>query len=595
MALRIVRSNNDENTGDLFSALNPMLSGRDRIGDVLIARGLISQKNLELALSEARATQMPVGAVLINREMIDEAELGKALADMHGLRYFPMADFQPDLDVLHALPDYYIKTNLVIPVSVDQENKRMKVAMAHPDDHAVLDEIAMLTGFRALPMVSTYREMSDFIEKHCSTFTDSHIHDDQAVTRMAEEWASQSAADETTSSAIAQEISSDAAPVVQLVNGILIEAIKRGASDIHLDPQKNRLLVRFRVDGILHDIKSIPPNLAGPIVNRIKVASGMDIAEKRLPQDGRMRLKLGGQEVNIRINTILAQFGEKVVIRVLKSTGSSGGLEKLGMSTKEVARLSRMIRAPHGIVLVTGPTGSGKTTTLYSCLQEINSPERNLITIEDPIEYTLQGINQIQVSHKSGLNFATALRAILRQDPDVIMVGEIRDKETLEVAIQAAMTGHLVFSTIHTNSTVKTISRLMEMGAPSYMISSAVQGVVAQRLIRCICSKCKEPYKATPEDLAALGMKPNEDLTLYRGAGCDRCAKTGYEGRVGLYETLLMSERLEELINGHASATEIQAAAVEEGMQSLTQDGRQKLLSGIVTLSELQRVLGAQI
>jgi type IV pilus assembly protein PilB len=457
----------------------------------------------------------------------------------------------------------------------------------------VLDEIALLTGYRPIPRVSTHKEMVALLDKFYGTRTSS----DEVLAKMEKDLSADSGMfAEGMTSELEAEMAADDAPVVQLVNSILLEAIEGDASDVHIEPQKERLLVRFRVHGILREVKSIPKKMAGAVTSRIKVASGMDIAERRRPQDGRMKIKAGSQEIDMRVNSLAVQFGEKICIRLLRPNATSGGLEKLGLTSDEVGRINKMIKAPNGIILVTGPTGSGKTTTLYSCLREINSPERNITTIEDPIEYPLAGINQTQVSHKAGLTFALCLRAILRQDPDVVMVGEIRDEETMEAAIHAALTGHLVFSTLHTNSTAKTITRLLEMGAPPYMISSAVIGILAQRLVRRICSKCKISYTAPPEELEILGVKATEDpITLYKGQGCDRCHGSGYEGRIGLYEIMNMNREIGELIEQNSSTYLIQDAAIREGMLTLAMDGKRKIFAGLTTVDEVTRVLGVDL
>jgi type IV pilus assembly protein PilB len=483
----------------------------------------------------------------------------------------------------------------VLPLRVDHQSKRMEVVMARPDNLHVLDEIALLTGYRPIPRVSTHTELVTLLDKFYSTRTSS----DEVLARMEQDISRGDSVDfsaESVSSGLEAEMEVDAAPVVQLVNSILLEAIETDASDVHVEPQKERLLIRFRVHGILREVKSIPKKMAGSVVSRIKVASGMDIAERRRPQDGRMKIKAGSIEVDMRVNTIAVQFGEKVCIRLLKPNATSGGLEKLGFTADEGARINKMIKAPNGIILVTGPTGSGKTTTLYSCLREINTPEMNITTIEDPIEYPLAGVNQTQVSHKSGLTFAICLRAILRQDPDVVMVGEIRDEETMEAAIHAALTGHLVFSTLHTNSTAKTITRLLEMGAPAYMISSAVIGILAQRLVRRLCVKCKTPYQATEEELRLLGVKDvTQPVTLYKGTGCERCLGSGYEGRIGLYEIMNINREIGELIEQNASTYAIQDASVRAGMLTLAMDGKRKIFAGMTSVDEVTRVLGLDL
>lgn len=561
-----------------------------RIGDVLIEEGYISQQQLDQALSEGKATGAPLGVVLIKQGYIDEITLGKALAKLHGLKYIDTSSIELQPDVMKLVPADFIKRHMVVPLSVDKEHKRLEVIMARPDNLQVLDEVALLTGYRPIPRVSTHREMIVLLDKYYSTRASS----DDAMAKLEEDLSRQgNIYDQGLTSELEAEMAADDAPVVQLVNSILIEAIEGDASDVHIEPQKERLLVRFRVHGILREIKSIPKKMAAAVISRIKVSSGMDIAERRRPQDGRMRLKVGSQEIDMRVNTLAVQFGEKIVIRLLRPNATSGGLEKLGLTQDEVKRINKMIRAPHGIILVTGPTGSGKTTTLYSCLREINSPELNITTIEDPVEYPLSGINQTQVSHKSGLTFSLCLRAILRQDPDVVMVGEIRDEETLDAAIHASLTGHLVFSTLHTNSSAKTITRLLEMGAPPYLLSSAVIGILAQRLVRRICSKCKVPYTPTEEELAILGIRqPKEAITLHKGEGCPRCSGSGYEGRIGLYEIMNMNREVQELIDSRASTFQIQDAAIREGMMTLGMDGKRKILAGLTTVEEVTRVLG---
>lgn len=567
--------------------------GPKRIGDVLIEEGYVTQQHLDQALSEGRATGAPLGAILIKLGFIDEIKLGKALAKLHGLQYIDTSQIVLTPEVMRLLPQDFIKRHMVLPLRVDMQHKRLEVVMARPDNLHVLDEIALLTGFRPIPRVSTHKEMVNLLDKFYGTHTSS----DEVLARLEEDLSRDSTMfEETTVSELEAEMAADDAPVVQLVNSILLEAIESDASDVHIEPQKERLLVRFRIHGILKEVKSIPKKMAGAVTSRIKVASGMDIAERRRPQDGRMKIKSGSQEIDMRVNSLAVQFGEKIVIRLLRPNATTGGLEKLGLPPEEVKRINKMIKSPHGIILVTGPTGSGKTTTLYSCLREINSPERNITTIEDPVEYPLAGVNQTQVSHKAGLTFALCLRAILRQDPDVVMVGEIRDEETLESAIHAALTGHLVFSTLHTNSTAKTVTRLLEMGAPPYLVSSAVIGILAQRLVRRNCSKCKVAYEATAEELQILGIvKPEKPVILHKGAGCERCDGSGYEGRIGLYEIMNMNREIGELIEGKASTFVIQDAAVKDGMLTLAMDGKRKIFSGLTTVEEVTRVLGLDL
>jgi type IV pilus assembly protein PilB len=560
-----------------------------RIGDILIEEGIITPQQLTQALQEGKATGAPVGAVLNKLGYVDEVTLGKALAKLHGLQYIDTSQIDIDPAVMKLIPADFIKRHMVVPYRVDHAHKRIEVIMARPDNLHILDEVALLAGYRPVPRVSTHKELVALLDK----FYRNRASADDAMARLEEDFSKQNNYDQGSNSELEAEMAADDAPVVQLVNSILLDALESNASDVHIEPQKERLLVRFRIDGILREVRSIPKRMGAAFISRVKVASGMDIAERRRPQDGRMRLNAGSQEVDMRVNSLATQFGEKIVIRLLRANATSGGIEKLGLNAEEAKRIQKMIHSPHGIILVTGPTGSGKTTTLYSCLREINSPERNITTIEDPVEYPLSGVNQTQVSHKSGLTFSICLRAILRQDPDVVMVGEIRDHETLEAAIHASLTGHLVFSTLHTNSAAKTITRLLEMGAPSYLVSTAVIGILAQRLVRRTCTHCKTSYAASEEEMAILSV--TEPVTLYKGEGCEKCGKTGYSGRVGLYEMMTMNREVQELVDTGASTFQIQDAAIKNGMLTLGMDGKRKIFSGLTTVAEVTRVLGLDL
>ncbi len=567
---------------------------KKRIGDVLIEMGAITEVKLTQALSEAKATKVPVGSVLVKLGFVDDAVLGKALSILHGFEYFELTSVELQPSVIKLLPEDFIKRHMIIPVRVDLRYKRLEVVMARPDNLRVLDEIALLTGFRPIPRVSTHKQLVNTLDKYFR----SSVSGDDALRKIEEDLSKDNSIydDGSLSSDLEAEMAAEDAPVVMLVNSVLIEAIDMEASDIHWEPQKERLLIRYRVDGILKEARSIPKKMSNAVISRVKVASGMDIAERRRPQDGRMKIKMGSQEVDMRVNTLPLQFGEKICVRILKATATSGGLETLGLTSEERKTINRMIKAPNGIILVTGPTGSGKTTTLYTCLREINRPEINISTVEDPIEYPLSGINQTPINSKAGMTFSSALRALLRQDPDVILVGEVRDEETLEAAIHAALTGHLVFSTIHTNSSAKTVTRLLEMGAPAYLVSSAVIGILAQRLVRRICSKCKESYTATDEEVETLNMKDREkEITLYRGKGCDSCEGSGYSGRVGLYEIMRVSRDIAKLVDSGASTFAIEEAAVKEGMYTLAMDGKRKALAGFTTVEEITRVLGVDL
>jgi type IV pilus assembly protein PilB len=565
-----------------------------RIGDILVDQGWLSHEQLQRALSEGKATGTTVGSVVVKLGLVSEEQLGKALALQHGLPYLDTQGLELNPAVMSLLPEAFIKKHLVVPIVADLTAKRLVVAMAHPDNMPIMDQVAHLTGLRPYPKVSTHKELTDLLDQYFVKRGSA----EEALAQLEENSLDKDSmfATESLTAELERDMAADDAPVVQLVNSVLMEAIECGASDVHIEPQKQLLLIRFRIDGILKEVKSIPKKFSAAVVSRIKVASGMDIAERRRPQDGRMKLAVGSQTVDMRVNSITVQFGEKIVIRLLRPNATTGGLEKLGLSPEESKRIRKMITAPNGIILVTGPTGSGKTTTLYSCLREINSPELNISTIEDPVEYPLSGINQTQVSHKAGLSFALCLRALLRQDPDVVMVGEIRDHETLEAAVHAALTGHLVFSTIHTNSAAKTVARLLEMGTEPYMVSTAVIGVLAQRLIRRLCPNCKQPRQATPEELEVMGMSnATEPVTLHDPVGCPQCGKTGYAGRVGLYEIMHLSRPIQELIDARSSIFAIQDQAIKEGMLTLAMDGKRKILQGLTSLKEVTRVLGSSL
>lgn len=560
-----------------------------RLEDKLLQERLITPEQYKQISAESRTENKSFIQILLQHRLLDEITLKKALSSFYQVKFIEPVDIHFTEEGLALLPADFMNRHQVIPFRVDPKNRRAEVLMMEPDQLQVLDEIALLTGYRVTPCMTQPAHLIKLL----SGFSQYKITADDAMARAKQDMENSDDEFATASEHIEKEMATDDAPIVQLVNAILADAIIKNASDVHLESVKEGLIVRFRIDGILRDIKSVPKNLASAVISRIKVSGGMDISEKRRPQDGRIKFRQANHEVDMRVNTLAVQYGESVVIRLLKPGNTSTGLENLGLEPSEVKRLMRMIQSPNGIVLVTGPTGSGKTTSLYACLREINSRERKIITIEDPIEYPLPGINQTQISHKAGLDFSVSLRAIMRQDPDVIMVGEIRDKETLEAAMHASLTGHLVFSTLHTNSTAKTITRLREMGAPAYMISSTIVGIVAQRLIRRICDKCKTGYSASPEELRILGFQSTtQPITLYKGVGCDNCEQTGYKGRVGLYEIMDVSRDLQELIDAEASIYQLQDTAIQKGMITLGMDGERKIAAGLTTVDEVTRVLG---
>lgn len=546
----------------------------------------LQQQQITLLKKESEKQKLDIQELIVQQHLLDERELDDLLHQHYGEQhiYSDHIHVQPDCQV--TLPEQYTHQNLVLPLSLDITRRRLEILMPDPDRTQLIDEIALLTGFRVIPRVAQAKQIRTILASQKTSWA---ANADSAL----EEAAKTLGTDSGLLQNLEEELAAEDAPIVQLVNTLLVEAVNQNASDVHLESQKDALLVRFRVDGVLRDIKSIPKQVASAVISRIKISSGMDIAERRRPQDGRMTINTPHGMMDMRVNTLAVQYGESVVLRLLKANTTAIGLEKLGLSAEEAATLHRITGMSNGIILVTGPTGSGKTTTLYACLRDVNSRERKIITIEDPIEYPLPGINQTQISHKAGLDFAIALRAIMRQDPDIVMIGEIRDKETLTAAMHAAMTGHLVFSTIHTNNASKTINRLKELGADPAMISSTVVGIIAQRLVRKICKHCKVPYQANPEELKILGFEnTTTPITLYKGTGCHRCSHSGYHGRIGLYEIMEISRELQKLIDENASTLQLEEMAVKNGMIRLGMNGERKVASGLTTVEEVTRVLG---
>ncbi len=557
---------------------------------ILIENRFITAAQSAQAQSGNPPDKVPLFEMLASVPGTDEARLGQVLADYYHVRYLAPDAISSENNAKGVLSEEVMVTHQVYPIAYDKGSHRLEVLMLEPDRTLALDEIARLTDCRIIPRVTTPKKMFSLLRG----FSKYHLSTDLALARAeGEKKTDFEGINDAGNSALEQEMLADDAPVVQLVNAIISEAVSKGASDIHLESHKEMMIVRFRIDGILRDFRTIPRTLASALISRIKVTGGMDISERRRPQDGRINQRIANIDVDMRVNSLPSQYGESVVMRLLRSGATSVGLEKLGLDHESEQSLMRMIKNPHGIILVTGPTGSGKTTTLYSCLREVNTRERKIITIEDPIEYPLPGVNQTQVSPKAGLDFSISLRAIMRQDPDIILLGEIRDHETLEAAMHAALTGHLVFSSIHTNSTAKTITRLKELGSPSYLISTTVIGIVAQRLVRKICTHCKHGYQASMEELKMLGFQnTTHPITLYRGEGCDLCEHTGYQGRVGLYEVMSVNRTIQDLIDADTSSGSLQDSAVSNGMVTLGMDGERKIAMGLTTVDEVTRVLG---
>jgi general secretion pathway protein E len=499
------------------------------------------------------------------------------------IQYLTAEDLPKVPFVLNGISSRFIRENKIIPL--DMKNNVLKVVMANPDNAAAIDALRVATSAE----IMVYTCDSNVIDEYLSKFYEQEA---QNLNRIIEDLGERSIeflSEEEEDIGHLKDLASEA-PIIRLVNMLITRAIEGRASDIHIEPFEDELKVRYRIDGVLHDIESTPKRLQAAIVSRIKIMAKLNIAERRLPQDGRIRLKVGEKEVDLRVSTIPVLYGESVVMRILHKEGIVIDLDLLGFRPNTLSSFDQLITKPNGIILVTGPTGSGKTTTLYGALDKINSPDKKIITVEDPVEYQLKGVNQIQVKPQIGLNFANTLRHIVRQDPDIIMIGEVRDLETAEIAIQSALTGHLVFSTLHTNDAPSAITRLLDMGVENFLLSSTIRGILAQRLVRIICPVCKEtdPTITDREELKLLGI--DAAAALYRGKGCESCAFTGYYGRKGIFELLVVDDNVRKLILKNADANQIRDVAREHGMKTLLEDGAEKIKTGETTLREVLRV-----
>lgn len=543
------------------------------LGDILIERGVITRKQLEKALRVQAEEGGLLGQILIKLGMITEEELNQAL----GIERLKSLDVQIEPELLRLVPQQLLRRYKVIPLK--KEGNKLYVAMADTYNVLAIDDLRLLTGYEIEPVKATEKEIDALIEKHLGF---------PEVEEAIKEFEKESKGNEEETITI-EEASIDEAPVIRLVNSLLMRAIEEDASDIHIEPFEDHVMVRFRVDGLLRQIMKMPRRMSNAVVSRVKVMANLDIAERRLPQDGRIPLRLLQYDIDLRVSTVPTIFGEKVVIRIFnKENIKRLTLDTLGFSDYNLRQVTNFLKSPYGMVLVTGPTGSGKTTTLYTTLKKLNSIEKNIVTVEDPVEYVLEGVNQIQVNVKTGATFSTYLRSILRQDPDVIMIGEIRDLETAEIAVRSATTGHLVLSTLHTNDAPGAVTRMIDMGVEPFMVASSVIGVIAQRLVRRICPNCREPYTPDEAELSFAGVNTPEGF--FAGRGCEECSHTGYRGRIAIHEVLAVKPSLQKLILERASLEELRDAALQEGMITLKEDGIAKALQGITTIKEIMRV-----
>ena len=549
---------------------------RKRLGEMLVEAGKITPEQLEKALAAHKRSGERLGRVLVQQGVITEAGLLKVLEEALGIPLMDLSTTPPVKDAVRLIPMSLAERHHVIPVR--KVGNRLVVAMVDPTNFFAIDDLRMVTQCDIEPVMASEADIRHAIEQFYS------------VSDLVEKSVNRLNKDEYVYSSDIE--TSEDAPVINIVNSLISQSIRTGASDIHLEPLEDGLRVRFRVDGVLREITSFPKHTQGAIISRVKIISNMDIAEKRVPQDGRIQVQESGRSVDVRVSSLPTIYGEKIVMRILDQKAIILDVDALGYSPDNLQKYKRMYRHSYGMILITGPTGSGKTTTLYSTLTELNSAAKNIITIEDPVEYRLHGINQVQVNNRAGMTFANGLRSILRQDPNIIMVGEIRDRETAEIAIRAALTGHLVLSTLHTNDAAGAVNRLIDMGVEPFLVASSVLGSIAQRLVRTICPECRTPYEPEPDSPECLVTAENGEACklVYQGKGCLHCGNTGYRGRMAVHEVMPMTSRLREMVVRRASTSELAQEAVAEGMQTMQQDAVQKVRAGLTTVEELMRV-----
>jgi type IV pilus assembly protein PilB len=562
------------------------LVDRRRLGELLVETGLLTREKLKDTLEAQKGTGKRLGQILIEKDLISEEEIAFALAMQLKIPFMDLTDYPIKTEVIEVIPEHVCRRFRCIPI--DKTDNVLHVSMADPLDLNMMKELQFVTGLSIQPTISTTTQILERVQKY--------YHPETAIANVSEELAKEDflefypEEEEIEEEEIIDNLQDS--PFVKMVDLVIKNAIKRGASDIHIEAQENYVRVRNRIDGVLQDAIKLPKWTQPIIISRIKVLGGMDIAEKRLPQDGRIRVKTRESPVDLRVSTLPTFYGEKAVIRILNKQTASLSMEMLGFSEQNTKILRSFISRPQGMILITGPTGSGKTSTLYACMREVRSDAVNIITVEDPVEYEMAGINQVQINEKVGLTFPYILRSILRQDPNVVMVGEIRDRETAEIALQASLTGHLVLSTLHTNDAPSAVTRLVDIGMPPYLISASVVGVIAQRLVRVICPNCKEEYVPGSDELSRFSMTQGElPFKFYRGSGCPTCNNTGYKGRSSIEEVMIMGYKIRELIQTGASIDNIRDAALATGMTTLGFSGLEKIRNGITTIEEVLRAV----
>lgn len=548
-----------------------------RLGDILISRKEITQEQLNESIAEQELSNNKLGEILVQKGYVPELRVIKALSEQTGIEIINLDNYAINIEAAKKISEKLARRTNSIPVNI-LDNKLL-VAMVDPLNIFNIEDIELESNMKVQVVLALKSQIVEAIDKHMSSRN----------TELAAKEIIINNADEVSITSTTEEDYVNNSPVVKLINSLIKQAIKNDASDIHIEPFENRIRIRFRIDGELHEILNISNNFHSAIVTRVKVMAGLNIAEKRLPQDGRIEMDVDSNAIDMRISTMPTVYGEKIVIRILNRESFLKTKKELGFTADNLKIFDSIVNSPNGIILITGPTGSGKTTTMYAYLNELNKVNKNIITVEDPVEYKIEGINQVQVNSKIGLSFANGLRSILRQDPDIIMIGEIRDTETAEIAVRAAITGHLVISTIHTNDATSTIIRLLDMGIKAYLISASLKGILAQRLVKKICSNCKTKYHASEAEKNLLEL--NNDLILYKGAGCPKCYYTGYKGRIAIHEVMKVDKTISEIIYKGGSVEELSAAAVGNGMSTLKENCRKLVLEGITTIDEYSQVI----
>ena len=564
-----------------------------RLGDLLVREGLIDNEQLARALQEQKGSNDKLGSILVKLSFVTEENLIAFLSRQYGIQSITLSQLDIDPDILKLVPEQIARKYEVLPVKL--QGNTLTLAMGDPTNVFALDDVGFMTNLQVIPAVASQAAIRQAIDRAY----DSKGGGIADIVSEMEGAAADVELVEGDEEAAASKVdvfelkeSADEAPVVRLINMILVDAIRRGASDIHLEPYEKVFRVRFRVDGVLHEIMTPPKRLEAALTSRVKIMASLDITERRLPQDGRIKLRFNQREIDFRVSTLPTIYGEKTVMRILDKDSLQLDLTMLGFDSWSLEQFTKAIHNPYGMILITGPTGSGKTTTLYSAIHTINSPDINIMTAEDPVEYNLRGVNQVQINEEIGRTFASALRAFLRQDPDVILVGETRDLETAQIGIRAALTGHLVLTTLHTNDCPSTVARLLDMGIPPFLVSSSLTLILAQRLGRKVCKDCKQPYDADEETLVPYGHVPQGlgKISFYKGKGCATCNFTGMKGRVAIYEVMPINQDIRDLIIRNAPAVEIGEAAQRQGMRTLRQNALQKVIDGGMTIEEVLRV-----